>query len=137
MRHFANGFFDAFFNSYSANKRLRLAILLNEIEYNQGELVDLILSDEPDNDLTKDEADELRRAITLIEERISKDNLRKMPHWFWNDRRFYADPRHPDFVVDEDNHRLKQRLMNTMFDEASNNFLQRSTFFHKHSLNIM
>jgi hypothetical protein len=137
MRRFTNGFFDAFFNSYSADKRLRLAVLLNEIEYNQEELVGLILSGEPDNDLTRPETDEMRRAITLIEERISKDNLRRMPRWFWDDGRFYADSRHPDFVVDEDNYRLKQRLMDTMFDEASNNFLQRSTFFHKHSLGII
>jgi hypothetical protein len=137
MRRFENGFFDVFFNSYSADKRLRLAVLLNEIEYNQGELVSLILSGEPDDDLTKDEADELRRAVTLIEERISKDNLRRMPRWFWDDKRLYADPCHPDFVVDDDDYRLKQRLMDTMFDEASNNFLQRSTFFHKHSLNII
>jgi hypothetical protein len=137
MRHFENGFFDAFFNSYSADKKLRLAVLLNEIEYNQEELVGLILSGEPDDELTKDEADELRRAVTLIEERISKDNLRRMPRWFWDDRRLYADPRHPDFVIDEDDYRLKQRLMDTMFDEASNNFLQRSTFFHKHSLSIL
>jgi hypothetical protein len=114
-----------------------LAVLLNEIEYNQEELVGLILSGEPDNDLTRFETDEMRRAITLIEERISKDNLRRMPRWFWDDGRFYADSRHPDFVVDEDNYRLKQRLMDTMLDEASNNFLQRSTFFHKHSLGII
>jgi hypothetical protein len=137
MRRFENGFFDAFFNSYSTDRRLRLAVLLNEIEYNQDELVGLILSGEPDGELTRDEADELRRAVTLVEERISKDNLRRMPRWFWDDRRLYADPRHPDFVVDEDDCRLKQRLMDTMFDEASNNFLQRSTFFHKHSLGII
>jgi hypothetical protein len=137
MRVFENAFFDAFFNRYSDDKRLRLAVLLNEIEYNQDELVGLILSGEPDVGLTDEEADEMRRAITLVEERLSKEGLRKMPRWFWDDRRFYADPRRPDFVVDGDDYRLKQRLMDKMFNEASNNFLQRSTFFHRHSLGLV
>ena len=126
-----------FFNGYSRDDRLRLAVLLNEIEYNQGELVGQLLAGAPDDTLSESETKQMRRAITILEEKLSKENLLKMPRWFWEDKRFYADPRHPDFVVDNDDERLKQLLMDKMFDEASNNFLQRSTFFHRHSLSIV
>ena len=137
MRRYQNGFFNAFFNTYARDEYMLLAVLLNEIEYNQEELVAQLLEGEPDGDLNDNEIKHLRRAITILEEKLTKENLLKMPEWFWDDRRFYADPRHPDFVVDNDDYRLKQRLMDKMFDEASNNFLQRSTFFHKHSLEIV
>ena len=137
MKSYRNTFFDAFFNTYARDESMRLAVLLNEIEYNQEELVEQLLSGAPDENLTGSEIKHLRRAITILEEKLSKENLLRMPRWFWADRRFYADPRHPDFVVDDDDHRLKQVLMNKMFDEASNNFLQRSTFFHRHSLEIV
>jgi hypothetical protein len=136
MRRFRNRFIDSFFNEYTEDERLRLAVLLNEIEYNQAELVEFIRSGEPDTTLSEGEARQLRRAITILEEKLTRENLQKMPRWFWEDRRFYADPRHPDFVVDDDDPRLKQLLMDRMFDEASNNFLQRSTFFDKHSLEV-
>ena len=137
MRKYRNGFFDAFFNTYARTEDMRLSVLLNEIEYHQEELVCQLLSGEPDENLSEEETRDLRRAITILEEKLTRENLLKMPRWFWEDRRFYADPRHPDFVVDNDDERLKQRLMDKMFDEASNNFLQRSTFFHKHSLEIV
>jgi hypothetical protein len=136
MRRFQNKFIDSFFNEYARDDRLRLAVLLNEIEYNQDELVRLILAGGPDDLLSEDEIKQLRRAITILEEKLAKENLRKMPRWFWEDERFYADPRHPDFVVDNDDSSLKQLLMDRMFDGASNNFLQRSTFFDRHSLEI-
>ena len=137
MRRYHNSFFDEFFNEYSEHDNMRLAVLLNEIEYNQEELVGLLLTGDPDENLSEEETKQLRRAITLLEEKLKRENLLKMPQWFWHDRRFYADPRHPDFVVNDDDYRLKQLLMDEMFDEASNNFLQRSTFFHKHSLEII
>ena len=137
MRRYTNSFFDAFFNTYARHDNMRLAVLLNEIEYKQEELVSLLLTGNPDENLDEEETRQLRRAITIIEEKLSKENLMRMPRWFWDDRRFYADPRHPDFVVNDDSFRLRQLLMDEMFDEASNNFLQRSTFFHRHSLEII
>jgi len=137
MRRYQNGFFDMFFNGYARDERMRLSVLLNEIEYHQDKLVEQLLDGQPDESLSESETRDLRRAITILEEKLSRENLLKMPQWFWSDRRFYADPRKPDFVVDNDDYRLKQLLMDKMFDEASNNFLQRSTFFHKHSLEII
>lgn len=137
MKRYKNSFFDAFFNSYASDSRMRLAVLLNEIAYNQEALVAQLLTGEPDTSLDEDETLQLRRAVTILEEKLSRENLRIMPRWFWEDRRFYANPKEPDFVVDDNSAYLKQRLMDKMFDEASNNFLQRSTFFHKHSLEIV
>jgi hypothetical protein len=136
MRRYSNRFFDAFFNEYCEDERMRLAVLLNEIAYNQEELVQLVSEGKPDLRLNDDEIMQMRRAITILEEKLSRDNLRRMPTWFWRDERFYADPRHPDFVVDDDDEGLKQLLMEGMFAQASNNFFQRSTFFHKHSLEV-
>jgi len=137
MRRYKNSFFDAFFNTYARHDNMRLAVLLNEIEYNQEELVSLLLTGEPDVHLDEEETKQLRRAITILEEKLLVENLLKLPQWFWHDKRFYANPRHPDFVVNDDDYGLKQLLMDEMFDDASNNFLQRSTFFHKHSLEIV
>jgi len=137
MKHYQNSFFHEFFNNYARNDSMRLAVLLNEIAYNQEELVSQLLTGNPDEALTSEETMHMRRAITLLEEELSIVNLKKMPRWFWDDTRFYADPRKPDFVVNNDNPRLKQLLMDEMFTQASNNFLQRSTFFHKHSLTII
>ena len=137
MRSYRNSFFDAFFNTYARTENMHLSVLLNEIEYHQDEFVCQLLSGEPDENLNEEEIRDLRRAITILEEKLTRENLLKMPRWFWEDRRFYADPGHPDFVVDNDDERLKQLLMDKMFDEASNNFLQRSTFFYKHSLEIV
>ena len=137
MRQYRNGFFNTFINGYARDDNMRLAVLLNEIEHNQEALVILLLDGDPDDNLSEEEAKQLRRAITILEEKLSRESLLKMPRWFWDDKRFYANPRKPDFVINDDNYRLKQLLMDEMFDEASNNFLQRSTFFHKHSLVIM
>ena len=92
MRRYSNRFFDAFFNNYARQDNMRLAVLLNELAYNQAELVGLLLAGEPDANLDAEETKQLRRAITIIEEKLSKENLLKMPRWFWDDRRFYADP---------------------------------------------
>jgi hypothetical protein len=45
--------------------------------------------------------------------------------------------KHPDFVVNNNSESLKQALMDSMFTNASNAFLQRSTFFDKRSLEII
>jgi len=137
MKQYTNLFFNEFFNVYTKDDRLRLAVLLNEIAYHQDDLVSKLLTGAPDEDLDEDEIRQLRRAVTILEEKLQRDNLKKMPSWFWEDRRFYADPRHPDFVVDNDEYHLKQLLMDKMFDQASNNFLQRNTFFHARSLEIV
>jgi hypothetical protein len=126
-----------YFATFGKSEHLRLAQLLNELEYNQEWLTDLLVKSESIEYLTEEETSELRRAITLIEEKLSKDNLKKMPRWFWDDRRFYANPRHPDFVVNNNNASIKQALMDSMFTNASNAFLQRSTFFDKRSLTVL
>jgi hypothetical protein len=131
-----SSFVREYFDTFGRTEHLRLAQLLNELEYNQQWLTDLLVQSDMTEKLTDDEAAELRRAITLIEEKLSTDNLKRMPRWFWDDSRFYADPRHPDFVVNNNSSSLKQVLMDDMFTNASNAFLQRSTFFDKRSLNI-
>ncbi|MDR1412516.1 MAG: hypothetical protein LBJ07_01135 [Actinomycetes bacterium] len=137
INRFGHPFADVYFGSFGRSEHARLAQLLNELTYAPDELVRL-LSDTPAiGALSSAEQREMRRAITLIEDQLDATRLKRMPRWFWDDTRFYADARQPDFVVNNDSPKLKQLLMFGMLTDASNAFLQRSTFFDHRSLTIV
>jgi hypothetical protein len=137
MASYNNTFADQYFSSFGPSEHTRLAQLLNEIAYRPNELEQLLSDERAIGTLSPEETSEMRRALTIIEDRLSPEALKKLPGWFWDDPRFYANPRKPDFVVNNNSPALKQRLMYGMLEEASNAFLQRSTFFDQHSLQVM
>jgi len=132
---YESDFLRAYF-SYADSQRDRLNVLLNEINYRSDELVELLQkSVPPDSDLAGDDIKEVTRALTLIEDQIKPECIRRLPQWFWDDSRFYGDPKKPDFVID--NEFLRKYFMGRMLDGASTTFLQRNTFFHRPSLILM